>query len=109
VSDYFVRFSIHLIPSLKPEDWPNPVLHETVLRAESFQKLKDELNKYLYSFVRQSGVVTMVETDKPLQENLETMDLRRYVPMHMVAYISHKTTKLVADVPNGEDPIEWIN
>jgi hypothetical protein len=90
-TNYYVRFKIYLKPSTKPEDWPNPVFHDTAFETTDFMDLRIQMNKYLYSFIKQEGVVILKESKKPQAFDLETLDLRRFIPMNMIAYIEHET------------------
>ena len=90
-TNYYVRFKIYLKPSTKPEGWPNPVFHDMAFETTDFMDLRVQLNKYMYSFVRQQGVVVLKESNKPQGQNLDTLDLRRFVPMNMIAFIEHET------------------
>lgn len=101
--DYMVRFKAHLIPFLKPECLPNPILHDCFWTCENFEELKNNVNKEAYSFILQNGFITLQESKKPMVENAETLDLRCFVPLHMVSHITHEIKKMVTDVPNLED------
>jgi hypothetical protein len=104
MADYTVRFTVHLIPFLKPEGWENPVFHYAgPFRAKDFSELKYQVDRYLLAIARQQGIITLKNSKKPLEENIETMDLRVYVPMHIVSYMEQDTTKLVTDVPDEND------
>jgi hypothetical protein len=94
ITSYYVRFSVYLKPSTKPEGWPNPVFHDMAFDTKDFTDLRVQLNKYMYSFVRQQGVVILKESNKPQGQNLDTLDLRRFVPMNMVAWIEHSTKRI---------------
>src|SRR5580692_7677666 len=101
MADYTVRFTVNLVPFLKPEGWVNPIYHDAgPFRAKNFEELKYQVDRYLLTIVRQQGIITLKESKKALQENIETMDLRVFVPLHMVAYMTQQTIKLVTDVPD---------
>ena len=101
--DYHVRFDVHLVSATLPANWPNPVIHDLIIRANDFEMLKATINQELLMFVKQQGVVILKDTNKPLEDNMSTMDLRQFIPMHMVAYVTTKTRQLAADVPDIEE------
>jgi hypothetical protein len=101
--DYSVKFLVHLIPQTKPEGWDNPVVHDTFVSANSFQNLKEMVNNEIGAFIKQRGVVILKEPKKPLEDNIETMDLRLFIPIHMVSYISTSTKRMTTDMPNLSD------
>ena|ERR1700677_1593843 len=103
MSDYMVRFNVHLIPLFKPEGWPNPVVHQAVFRADTFKSLQDQVDAHMWTFLKQKGVVILKDPKKHLSEDITTMDLRQFLPMHMIAFISQTTTPLMGDVPDLED------
>lgn len=103
MSDYHVRFDIHLVPATLPAGWVNPVTHDLIVRCDNFEMLKATINQELLMFVKQQGVVILKDTNKPLQDNMSTMDLRQFVPMHMIAYVTTKTQQLASDVPDMEE------
>ena len=103
MSDYMVRFNVHLIPMFKPDDWPNPVIHEAAFRAETFDELRTKIDAHLWLFMKQRGVVILKESRRPHQDDITTLDLRQFVPFHMISFVEHTTTPLVGDVPDIED------
>ncbi|MDA4130150.1 MAG: hypothetical protein OK457_05230 [Thaumarchaeota archaeon] len=101
MSDYSVRFVVNLIPALKPEGWPNPVYHDVIFRVEDFQSLRSLVDQQMLKMIQQNGVVIMKETKKPLTESIESWDLRRFVPLHMVAFINTETSLLTSVFPES--------
>jgi len=43
------------------------------------------------------------ESRRPHQDDITTLDLRQFVPFHMISFVEHTTTPLVGDVPDIED------
>jgi len=103
MADYAVRFSVHLIPSLVPEGWSNPVFNEAAFRVKDFEDLKLQINKYFFQFIKQRGIIVLKDTKKTLRDDIETMDLRRYIPMSNIAYIEHETKMLVGEMPDADE------
>jgi len=92
---FSTRFIIHLIPFLKPEGWPNPVIHDAYIQAADFKSLKDYVDALLAKFINQAGVIVMKESTEHLGNNINTMNLRQFIPMHMIAYIEQDTKRMV--------------
>jgi len=102
MTDYMVRFKAHIIPALKPEDWPNPILTDSFFSVDSFKVLADAVNNNMKFFIRQGGIIFLKEAHHHLGENIETMNLRVYVPMHMISHIEQETTKMMGIMPDPE-------
>ena len=102
MSQFTVKFLIYLIPFLKPEGWPNPVIHDTYVQAPDFASLKDAVDTSMTKFINQRGVIVLKPTSEHLGNNINTMNLRQFVPMHMIAYIDQETSRLVQPpLPEG--------
>src|ERR1700727_963450 len=95
MSDYMVRFNVHLIPLFKPEGWPNPVVHQAVFSADTFKSLQDQVDAHMWTFLRQKGVIIFKDSKKYFAEDVATMDLRQFLPLHMIAYISQDTNPFI--------------
>jgi hypothetical protein len=103
MSDYRVEFKIHLIPHLKPKKWKNPLIHDAIFRVNSYSELKASVDKHIMMFVAQYGFVNMKKTDKPYGDDIRTMDLRQFVPLHMVSHVESVTTLLTGRIPDIEE------
>lgn len=103
MSDYVVRFKSTLVPFLKPVDWPDEIVSEVYIRAKDFTELRDTVNKNMLIFVKQGGTTFMKESKKPFEENTQTLDLRIFVPFHMIQFIETETKRMVTDVPDIDD------
>lgn len=103
MADYIVRFKIHLIPALKPEGWENPVNYDVIFTAESFKKLWERVKLEMAAIIQQRGIFILKSSDKPLEDNIETMDLRQFLPIHMIAYIGTETKQTASTFPNIGD------
>lgn len=101
--DYQVRFNFHLVEATKPKDWPDIVHHDAYIRVDGFKMLTDEINKYAAIFIRQQGAIIMKDSDRPLQDDSNTLDLRQFLPLHMVAWVDCTTTLLTSEVPDVDD------
>lgn len=102
--NFTTKFLIYLIPGLKPDGWPNPVIHDAYIQAENFRALKDFVDALMAKFINQGGVIVMKETKEHMGNNINTMNLRQYVPMHMVSHIDQETTRIVEPiVPAGKE------
>ena len=103
MSDYVVRFKSSIVPYMKPAEWPDQIVNEVYIRAKDFQELRDLVNKYLLVFSKQGGTSFMKDTKKPHSEDIETLDLRVFVPFHMITHIETETKRMVADMPGEGD------
>jgi hypothetical protein len=104
--DYMARFKVHLKSSTKPEGWPEIVHHDCFWRIKQNPEIPviDALKAYVGNeygiFIQQQGVVVMKKEDRPLGDNTYTMDLRIFIPMHMIAYIDAETKLVTGEIPN---------
>lgn len=101
--DYSVRFICHVVPSLKPPEWPESVVHEAVYKVKEFAELRDNVNKQIWVFIKQGGTTFMKDSKRPFGEDIQTLDCRVFVPLHMISHVETETKKLVTEIPNVED------
>lgn len=93
LTDYMVEFLIYLNV---PYQWSNPVIHQSVFSVTSFAGLKKAVNEMLLAFVQQQGVVILKETTDLLADDIKTMDLRCFVPMSSISYITTRTKQIAS-------------
>lgn len=103
MADYIVHFKIYLKQASLPDGWTNPVIHNSYIRAEDFENLKKLSNSEAMAFVKQQGVVVLKQSDKPLADDIPTMDLMRFIPMNMIAYIDRETEQIAGHMPDKSD------
>lgn len=96
MAEYLVTYKLHLIEALKPPDWPNPVLNvASYNNVNNIQELRAEVDKQIITFGRQGGFVFLKDTNKVLQDDVETMDLRIFVPLTLATHLTTTTTRMV--------------
>jgi len=91
VPDYLVTYEFHLMKRKKLDDWPNPVVNVAAYPADSMAALRKAIDIQIVAFAKQGGVVTLKNTNRPLRDDLATIDLRIWIPMHMVTHITTRT------------------
>lgn len=89
--DYFVKFNAYLVPATKPEGWENPVHQAFTFSVNNIDELRTEVTKVFVALSRQGGMLIAADTDKPLGNDTRTMDLNRFIPLHMIAWIQPET------------------
>src|SRR4029077_12586781 len=88
VGEYLVTFRAHLIQMLKPVEWSNTLEQMNHFAVANVDGLHKEINNALKAFVIQNGVPFLKESNKPLDpSSYKTLELRYFVPMHMIQYI----------------------
>lgn len=97
LTDYMVEFLIYLNGEM-PYQWSNPVIHQFVFSVASFAGLKKAVNEMFLAFVQQQGVVILKETTDLLADDTKTMDLRCFVPMTSILYITTRTKQIASSV-----------
>jgi hypothetical protein len=102
---YRTTFLVHIIPSLLPQGWPNPYPHEVILDAKNFEEFNEILNKVLVNIFRTCMVITK-DSNKPLAENVETLNRRLCISPNIISHLEQHTEELTMAVP---PPKEWLN
>ena len=74
----------------------NPVLNVAAYPANSMADLRKAIDVQIITFAKQGGVVTLKNTNRPLRDDLATIDLRIWIPMHLVTHITTRT-KMMSD------------
>lgn len=100
MSDYLVTYEFHLMKRKKPDDWPNPVLNVAAYPANTMAELRKHIDTQIVTFGKQGGVVCLKNTTRPLQDDLATIDLRVWIPMHMVTHITTRTKHMSDGIDN---------
>jgi hypothetical protein len=98
VPDYLVTYEFHLMKRKKLDDWPNPVVNVAAYPAENMSALRKAIDTQIITFAKQGGVVTLKDTNRPLRDDLATIDLRIWIPMHMVTHITTRTKMMSAGI-----------
>ena len=101
--DYTVRFKCRVIPALKPADWPDEVVHEAYYSTTDDATLKKFVDTQILIFRQQGGVTYMREARFAHAEDSATLDLRVFIPLHMVASIETSSKPVVGGMPNLDD------
>jgi len=99
-TDYMVRFKAHFASITRPEGWPEFLPHDCFWRVKDFATLKTLTDNEYGTFIQRQGVVVIRKEKKPLGEDIETLDLRIFIPMHMISYIDAETRIIVGGVPD---------
>jgi hypothetical protein len=103
MADYIVHFKVYLRQASLPEGWTNPIVHDCYIRAEDFPNFKKLSNQEMTQFIRQQGIIVLKPSTKAMQDDIPTMDLMRFIPMQMIAYIDRETEIIVGAMPDKRD------
>ena len=98
MADYRVSFRGHLRPDCTPEGWPNPVLHDLYIRANSFEALRSRIDLEALTLIKQNGMIILKNSKKPHANDTATIDLRAFVPMSSLMFIDQETQLIAGDI-----------
>lgn len=111
-----MSFNGHLLEGSRPKGWPTIVKDKFIYQAEDPDHLVEYLNKKAAEIKRDNGMTIILEPKEvdPDCEDRDGDDLKsderfgngKFVPMHMISYISYTVRKLANIVPEiGSDGI----
>jgi hypothetical protein len=89
-----------LIKEPKPESFPKVVRQDVMVEVDSMSSLKGATEAHLIHIMRVNmGMMCRVNPEVMLSATFEP-DKQFFVPIHMIACITTKTTPLVGSVPD---------
>jgi len=91
LTTYMIEY-FGLIKEPKPESFPKVVRQDVMVEVDSMSSLKGATEAHLIHIMRVNPEVMLSATFEP--------DKQFFVPIHMIACITTKTTPLVGSVPD---------
>jgi hypothetical protein len=106
MSEYLIRLKYHLVPATKPDGWENPMHYDVhLMNVRNFEDIQKMTNETISSILRTGSAIVMKSSAKPTEnENVELLNSRVFVPLHMVSFIETEIKAVTGQtpwVPNG--------
>lgn len=98
--DYYVSFIGHILEEKRQKGWPREITHDVIIRSDSFDGLKELINKEMWSILVQQGMIINNMPQEMINDNIETLSRRVYIHLHMISHITTKIVKLAGEVPD---------
>jgi len=96
--DYIVRFTGHIVPLMRPPDFPAEVIDEYVIHVDNLDGLKLQTDQKMGFYCRGIHGMFIYKDKERIDDSKFVPDTQYFVPMSMISHITTETIALTGDV-----------
>lgn len=101
--DSLVRVIGHIVEALRPDDFPQEIYIDHVVRDFTDEQIMNLINTTVTKIVATGAMVVMKDPGDEDQTGKVHFDLRMVVPVHMISHLTSDVMRMTEPVPGIEE------